>query len=152
MAASAENAPAAASTPSFEGHWVRVSDSAMEVYLPAAWTVSPSSAVPVGLLAEDAANGVSMRLSLRASEDKSVDELCDAYTADSQYANVRRADMGGTAYVVFDLPALDAYMGVTDVGYVQIFTFTFAPKDAPGLRALAEEIMASLRVADGSNG
>ncbi len=137
--------------PSYDGIWVLVPDSTMEIFLPKDWSVSSPSAVPVGLIAEDRENGISMRLSLRPSEAKSVDELSQAYAADAQYTNVRRLDVGNLAYVLLQLPAMDAYMGVTDVGYVQIFTFTFSPMEMPGLQALAQEIMASLRAA-ASNG
>jgi hypothetical protein len=137
---------------SYDGLWVCVVGSSMEVFLPKRWSVSPSPEVPAGLFAQDAETGASMRLSLRLSEEKSVDELSDAYSADAQYVNVQRMDVGGVPYVLFELPSLDAYMGVTDVEFAQVFTFAFAPKDAPGLRALAQEIMASLRKAKGGNG
>ncbi len=132
--------------PSYDGIWVLVPNSSMEIFLPKEWSVSSPSAVPVGLIAEDRNNGISMRLSLRPSEAKSVDELCRAYAADAQYSNVQRLDVGNMAFVLLELPALDAYMGVTDVGYVQIFTFTFSPMGIPGLHALAQEIMGSLRM------
>ncbi len=146
-------AAAEAWQPNYDGLWVRVRESAMEIFLPTNWKIASEKEAPEGLLAEDPETKMTMRLSLSPYDGKAADAILKDMQADAGYANAELVQFGGASYVLADQPAEKAYVGVLNSEYFSMkVTFTFAPADTPEARRLAESIMSTLREFAEGNG
>lgn len=132
--------------PAFEGYWVDVADTPMEVCLPEAWTHDTTEEVPSGLKAKCADPEMRLTLTIKKSTEKTADELFEDYTKDDAYRDVERADLNGIPYVLMEAVDSGAYVGVTAVGDSGVFMFTFRGAETPENRMLVRGIMDSLRL------